>query len=400
MNRAARTAAAQFIEGSRRAGSAVVLKGPISAEVNRPRAGHRPEGGSHKIAPPAYRPPTQIGSRPGGFEPALAIVTHLQGGDAPPSEVVDPHVGDNARRRAHAHDGATVLVADRKKAGLGGRRRRSRRPRRSSGPVEFPEPAWHATAVQRIREHLHAGDTYQVNLTGLATAETSVPPFEHFLRHSLENPVPFGACLRICGVTITSHSPERLLRIEGDRAETAPIKGTIARSEDSRHLLRASEKDRAEHLMIVDLCRNDLGRRAVTGSVHVTELLEPLALRGIDHLVSRIEARVRPGGRGGLLDSLVPGGSVTGAPKRRAMEIITEVEKSRRGPYTGSIGYVTPGGDADFSIAIRTAVWSEERVWFGCGGGIVVDSEPESEYAEARLKAESFFATLERCSGR
>ena len=274
------------------------------------------------------------------------------------------------------------------------------RPGGRSGPVEFPGPAWHATAVQRIREHLHAGDTYQVNLTGLATAETSVPPFEHFLRHSLENPVPFGACLRICGVTITSHSPERLLRIEGDRAETAPIKGTIARSEGSRHLLRASEKDRAEHLMIVDLCRNDLGRRAVTGSVHVTELLEPLALRGIDHLVSRIEARVRPGGRGGLLDSLFPGGSVTGAPKRRAMEIITEVEKSRRGPYTGSIGYVTPGGDADFSIAIRTAVWSEERVWFGCGGGIVVDSEPESEYAEARLKAESFFATLERCSGR
>jgi anthranilate/para-aminobenzoate synthase component I len=146
--------------------------------------------------------------------------------------------------------------------------------------------------------------------------------------------------------------------------------------------------------MIVDLCRNDLGRCARTGSVEVDGLLEPLEVRGIDHLVSRIRAEVRPGGRGGILDALFPGGSVTGAPKRRAMEIITELELGARGPYTGSIGYVTPDGDADFSIAIRTAIWQDDHVHFGCGGGIVIDSDPATEYAEARLKAASFFDSL------
>lgn len=266
----------------------------------------------------------------------------------------------------------------------------------SSGEPRFPDPAWHASAVDRIQQRLRAGDTYQVNLTGFATAETTAHPFEQFLKHSMENPVPFAAYLRIDGVAISSHSPERLLRIVGDRAETAPIKGTIARAPNSRMELRTSEKDRAEHLMIVDLCRNDLGRRAVTGSVRVADLMEPLEVRGIDHLVSRIEARVRPGGRGGLLDSLFPGGSITGAPKQSAMEIITAVEQGGRGPYTGAIGYITPDGDADFNIAIRTAVWHEDQVHFGCGGGIVIDSDPVAEYAEARLKAASFFESLRR----
>jgi anthranilate/para-aminobenzoate synthase component I len=264
-----------------------------------------------------------------------------------------------------------------------------------AGPATFPDPAWHAESVAAIQRHLRAGDVYQVNLTGFATAETDTDPFEHFLRHAQINPVAFAAYLRIDGRSITSHSPERLLRIRGVRAETAPIKGSMARRPGSDERLRASEKDRAEHLMIVDLCRNDLGRRAVTGSLRVDALMEPLEVRGIDHLVSRISAEVRPGGRGGLLDALFPGGSVTGAPKRRAMEIIAALETRPRGPYTGSIGYVTPDGDADFSIAIRTAVWRDDRVDFGCGGGIVIDSDPRAEYAEARLKAESFFHTLQ-----
>lgn len=263
-----------------------------------------------------------------------------------------------------------------------------------SGPVRFPDRAWHREAMRRIREHLLAGDTYQVNLTGFATAESDEDPFMHFLRHSTENPVAFGAYIRTNDATITSHSPERLLSVRGDRAQTAPIKGTARAPEASA--LRASAKDRAEHLMIVDLCRNDLGRRALTGSVRVAGLMEPLEVRGIAHLVSRIEARVRPGARGALLDSLFPGGSVTGAPKRRAMEIISAIETSARGPYTGSIGYLTPAGDMDFSIAIRTAVWQEGHVHFGCGGGIVIDSEPSAEYEEAILKTESFFSSLHR----
>ena len=269
-----------------------------------------------------------------------------------------------------------------------------------SSELRFLDPDWHADAITQIREHLVAGATYQVNLTGFASASTSVLPFEHFLRHSTENPVAFASFLRIDGASISCHSPERLLRIHGDQAQTGPIKGTIKSSADSRAELVASEKDRAEHLMIVDLCRNDLGRRAQPGSVQVTGLMEALEVRGIDHLVSRIEARVRPGARGGLFDSMFPGGSITGAPKRRSMEIISAVEASGRGPYTGSIGYMTPAGDMDFNIAIRTAVWHDEEVHFGCGGGIVIDSDCGEEFQEARLKTRSFFDSLARCSSR
>jgi para-aminobenzoate synthetase component 1 len=267
-----------------------------------------------------------------------------------------------------------------------------------SAKLRFLDEDWHSDAILQIREALVAGDTYQVNLTGFASAETTVCPFEHFLRHSAENPVAFGAFLRTCGVSISCHSPERLLRIDGDRARTAPVKGTIERSANSKARLVASAKDRAEHLMIVDLCRNDLGRRARPGSVQVTGLMETLEVRGIDHLVSRIEARVRSGAGGGLLDSMFPGGSITGAPKRRSMEIISAVERSGRGPYTGSIGYITPDGDMDFNIAIRTAVWQDEEVHFGCGGGIVIDSECSEEFSEARLKTRSFFDSLIGCS--
>ncbi len=267
-----------------------------------------------------------------------------------------------------------------------------------SAKLRFLDQDWHSDAILRIREALVAGETYQVNLTGFASAETTVRPFEHFLKHSAENPVAFAAFLRTEGISISCHSPERLLRIDGDRAQTAPVKGTIARSDDSKARLVASAKDRAEHLMIVDLGRNDLGRRARPGSVEVTSLMETLEVRGIDHLVSRIEARVRPGAGGGLLDSMFPGGSITGAPKRRSMEIISAVERSGRGPYTGSIGYITPEGDMDFNIAIRTAVWQDDEVHFGCGGGIVIDSERGEEFSEARLKTRSFFDSLTRCS--
>jgi anthranilate/para-aminobenzoate synthase component I len=267
-----------------------------------------------------------------------------------------------------------------------------------TGILRFLDEDWHADAILRIRDALVAGESYQVNLTGFASAETTVHPFEHFLKHSSENPVSFAAFVRTSGASISCHSPERLLRIDGDRAQTAPIKGTIERSDKSKARLVASAKDRAEHLMIVDLCRNDLGRRARPGSVEVASLMEPLQVRGIDHLVSRIVASVRPGAAGGLLDSMFPGGSITGAPKRRSMEIISAVERSGRGPYTGSIGYIAPDGDMDFNIAIRTAVWQDDLVHFGCGGGIVFDSDCAEEFAEARLKTRSFFDSLVRCS--
>ena len=334
------------------------------------------EGCRHPVDPPFRLPDAWFGC----FDAVLVF------GDAPgPRLCVRDRGEGGARLRARSAELlATIAAAGDRPPGQAG----------ASGAPRFPDPAWHRRAMERIRTHLLAGDAYQINLTGFATAETSQDPFIHFLRHSAANPVPFAAYIMVDQCAVTSHSPERLLRIQGPTAETAPIKGTLPDGPTAGRDLRASEKDRAEHLMIVDLCRNDLGRRARTGSVEVRGLMEELRVQGVVHLVSRIRAEVRPGAGGALLDALFPGGSITGAPKARAMEIITACERSARGPYTGSIGYLTGGGDLDFNIAIRTAIWQEGHVHFGCGGGIVVDSDPAAEYAEARLKAASFFSSL------
>lgn len=270
------------------------------------------------------------------------------------------------------------------------------RSRTAPGPAEVhpPDPRWHASAVERIQSHLRAGDAYQINLTAHVTAVTDADPWVVFSAEHRRNPVAFAAYLRTDRAAVTSHSPERLLRIVGNVADTQPIKGTIAAGPGDRATLLASQKDRAEHVMIVDLCRNDLGRICEYGSVHVPELMEPLSLRGLVHLVSRIEGQLLPGVRDCALGSLFPGGSITGAPKRRAMEIITAVERSRRGPYTGSVGYVDRQGWADWNIAIRTAVWQNGSVAFGSGGGIVLDSDADAEYAEVLLKTSSFLETL------
>jgi para-aminobenzoate synthetase component 1 len=260
--------------------------------------------------------------------------------------------------------------------------------------VDGLDPAWHRQAVERIQRHLRAGDVYQINLTGFATACTEVDPWRAFLHQATVNPVTFAAFLRLDDAAITCHSPERLLRLTGNRAESAPIKGTAPLATDDIARLLASDKDRAEHVMIVDLVRNDLGRCCAYGSVRLVELMAPLRLAGLVHLVSRIEGRVRPRQRAQLLADLFPGGSITGAPKRRATELIAQVERTGRGPYTGSIGYVDRAGNADWNIAIRTAVWQDGRVAFGCGGGIVLDSDPGREHEEAALKARSFFDSL------
>ncbi|RKZ16262.1 aminodeoxychorismate synthase, component I [bacterium] len=327
----------------------------------------------HAVDPPFQLPDAWLGC----YDAALAFAD----GVVPRLHLRTPAVDDGARQRdlvEQLHEAAS----------------RPARPHDGAHKLRLPDPDWHGQAVRRIQEHLRAGETYQVNLTGFASAESVADPFEHFLRHSSQNPVAFASFLRIDGRSISSHSPERLLRIRGNQADTAPVKGTLPFTSDSATRLRESEKNRAEHLMIVDLCRNDLGRRAVSSSVRVAGLMEALQVRGIDHMVSRIQAEVRPHARGALLDSMFPGGSITGAPKQRTMQIIREVELSGRGPYTGSIGYFTGRGDMDFNIAIRTAVWQDDQVHFGCGGGIVIDSDAGEELAEARLKARSFFESF------
>ncbi len=263
----------------------------------------------------------------------------------------------------------------------------------TSSPEFFPRD-WHRKAAETIQDHLRRGNAYQVNLTGFATAETNADPWSVFERTALDNPVAFAAYANTDEITLTCHSPEGLLWMRNGRAQTAPIKGTLAASANAPAALLASAKDRAEHVMIVDLCRNDLGRGCEYGSVTVEPLMQPLELSHLVHLISRIEGTPRSGQSEWLLDHLFPGGSITGAPKRRAIEIITDVERSRRGPYTGSIGYTDIGGHADWNIAIRTAVWQDGRVHFGCGGGIVLDSDPDLEFEEAQLKARAFFDTL------
>ena len=294
--------------------------------------------------------------------------------------------GRPARLVEHRDDGAADSFVDRLRSAArapgGG----------DTGAVEFFGRRWHRDAVRSVREHLLRGDVYQINLTGFARARTSIDPFEGFRREARCNPTALGAYLCLDDAAITSHSPELLLRRRGDRVSTGPIKGTAPAGSDA--LLRASEKDRAEHVMIVDLCRNDLGRIARPGSVRVEPLMAPLHARGLVHLVSEVHARLVPARRHELLGALFPGGSITGAPKRRACQVISELETAARGPYTGAIGAVSPNGDTDWSIAIRTAVWQDGAVHFGTGGGIVLDSDPDREYEEARLKARSFFASL------
>ena len=297
----------------------------------------------------------------------------------------DRPVGDDGRKADHGDGGRSIAPA-------------SRVSLPDTVTPHFPDCGWHRRAVEKIHSHLRAGDIYQANLTAFATAETTVRPWSAFAHQASMNPVPFAAYLSTEEAVITSHSPELLLRIEGERVETAPIKGTWAGEEDAWNALQASAKDRAEHLMIVDLARNDLGIHARPGSVEVISFMEKMRLQGLLHMVSRVQAEVPLSKQDLLLDAVFPGGSITGAPKRRAMEIISQLEQCGRGPYTGSIGIFDTSGGACWNIAIRTAVWQEGRVAFGCGGGIVLDSDPGQEYEEAVLKARSFFATLDALS--
>ena len=249
-------------------------------------------------------------------------------------------------------------------------------------------------AIVRAKEYIAAGDIYQVNLTQRLHAPLPTRPFDLYRRLSQGNPAPFAAYFETPEAVVVSCSPERFLQVRGREVETRPIKGTRPRGstpeEDARLAaeLLASEKDRAENVMIVDLERNDLGRVCEYGSVHVPELCGLESYATVHHLVSTVRGRLRPGCT--ALDCLrasFPGGSITGAPKVRAMEIIEELEPTRRGVYTGAIGYLCFSGDMDVNIVIRTAVVKEGVAYFHVGGGIVADSDPEAEYQETLDKA-------------
>jgi para-aminobenzoate synthetase component 1 len=293
-----------------------------------------------------------------------------------------------------------------------------------------PAPAWHGAlataplapllpgerylaAVRRILDYLAAGDVYQVNLTQPYEAPLAAPAWALFAALARRHPVPYRAYLDVGGASILANSPELFLRRRGERVETRPIKGTRPRSDGrARDAALAAElevdaKERAEHVMIVDLERNDLGRVAEIGSVAVEAYARVESHPTVHHLVSSVVGRVRPDvGLTRLLGATFPGGSITGAPKVRAMEIIRELELVPRGAYTGALGLFHPSGDLELGLAIRTAVVSSGVVRYHAGGGIVADSDPERELAEAWLKTaalrlalgEHARPELERCS--
>jgi para-aminobenzoate synthetase component 1 len=270
------------------------------------------------------------------------------------------------------------------------------------GRVEsnFTKDAYLA-AVGRALEYIRAGDIFQVNLAQRFEARGDVEPLDLYLRLRATSPAPFSALLRWDDLAVVSASPEWFYQTRGEHIITRPIKGTRPRgrtSEEDARLaseLRASPKDRAELTMIVDLERNDLGRVCRYGSVRVTDPLTVETFAQVHHLVATVEGRLRAEARPiDIVRAVFPGGSITGAPKIRAMEIIDELEPVRRGLYTGAIGYYSFGASA-FNIPIRTLIAEGDRAHYHVGGGIVADSDPEAEYEETLHKGRGLRAVLE-----
>ncbi len=262
-------------------------------------------------------------------------------------------------------------------------------------------------AVATVREYIAAGDIFQANISQRFEAVLVDSPWALYTRMRTRNPAPFAAFLECADLAIISASPERFLRVSPDGwAETRPIKGTRPRGvgpEHDAHLGRElveSRKDQAENLMIVDLMRNDLSRVCRPGTVRVSELFALEHYATVHHLVSTVVGHLESDNDAlSLLQAAFPGGSVTGAPKLRAMEIIAELEPSERGVYCGAIGYVSLTGALDTSIAIRTAVVRDHRVTFSAGGGITFDSDPAQEYRETLHKARGMIDSLQATYG-
>jgi len=267
---------------------------------------------------------------------------------------------------------------------------------------EQTQPEYEAR-VQRCQEFIRAGDIYQANLSHRFIVDFN--PAVHVRRDLARNfyrrlrrlnPAPFAGLFESPEWTLVSSSPERLIRLDGRFAQTRPIAGTRARgdsADDDRRLVKellSNAKERAEHLMLVDLERNDLGRVCRYGTVRTDEFMGVERYSHVSHLVSNVAGELRAGlDAFDLIQAMFPGGTITGVPKIRCMEIIESLEPVRRGPYTGSLGYISWSGDIDFNIIIRTIVLAKERGYLQVGAGIVADSRPAHEYQETLLKAEA-----------
>jgi anthranilate synthase component I len=275
--------------------------------------------------------------------------------------------------------------------------------------AEPPEPESTATreafmeAVERAKEHIRAGDAFQIVLSHRMSVPVRQPPFQAYRALRVANPSPYLYFLKLGELTLVGSSPEALVRRTDSVVEVRPIAGTRARgrgADEDRQLeeeLRADEKERAEHVMLVDLGRNDVGRVAEYGTVETNEYMKVERYSQVMHLVSNVRGRVRSGLEPlDVVRACFPAGTVTGAPKVRAMEIIEDLEPVRRGVYAGAVGHFDYHGNLDLCIAIRTLVYTNGRAYWGAGAGIVADSDPEREWQETLNKGRALWLAVQR----
>jgi len=262
--------------------------------------------------------------------------------------------------------------------------------------------AEYTSKFNQVQAYLHSGDCYQINLTQRFEAEYQGDEWTAYRKLRSANQAPFSAFMRLDDNAILSISPERFIQLRGDDIQTKPIKGTLPRHPDPEQdkqvaqTLANSPKDRAENVMIVDLLRNDIGKVAAPGSVQVPHLFAIESFPAVHHLVSTVTAKLAPQYHAcDLLRAAFPGGSITGAPKIRAMEIIEELEPSRRSLYCGSMGYISQDGQMDTSITIRTIVAERGKLYCWAGGGIVADSDVDAEYQESFDKVSRILPLLD-----
>ncbi|MXR35580.1 aminodeoxychorismate synthase component I [Craterilacuibacter sinensis] len=269
--------------------------------------------------------------------------------------------------------------------------------------LEEDPPHWYTDAVLRLKDYIVEGDVFQVNISRGWRAELAagLRAADLYAALRLANPAPFSALADLGGAQIVSSSPERLVRVRDGWADTRPIAGTHPRSRDAaedaalKQRLADSSKERAEHVMLIDLERNDLGRISQPGTVEVNELMAIASYAYVHHIESNVRGRIRPDVTPvEVLRALFPGGTITGCPKVRTMQIIRELENSARRAYTGSLGYLNHDGTLDLNILIRTFMQQEQQLRFRAGGGIVADSDPERELQETRHKARGLLRAL------
>jgi len=332
------------------------------------------------------------------LEPTVPLPA--DGPDLPESRFL---VADAVVRFDHASNIAEVLAGDRDSiARLLGQPVEEPRfaSKRSEATRRTPSQAEYEQRVRAAKHFIQEGDAYQIVLSQRAERKTEVSGLTLYRSLRRINPSPYHVLLELGDITLVGSSPETLVKLEGTRASVNPIAGTTEPGAgDAEHLL-ASEKDRAEHIMLVDLGRNDLSRVCRPGTVRVGRFLEPERYSHVTHLVSEVAGELRAEcGAFDLLRACFPAGTVSGAPKVRAMQIISELEGYRRGPYAGAVGYALPDGAFDTCIAIRTVVLAEGVARLQAGAGIVADSDPRSEHDECLRKLAALEAALNEAEG-